>query len=229
MKSRFQEKKKILIIGGFNKAKSLAMSLLEKGYSVTAINKNYDDCERLAEVPKLNVINGDGSKLFVLEEANASKCDVAIALADSDEINLVICELCKKVYGVKKTVSLLSDPNKTDFFYQMGVDRVVCALNMITSIMEEQALMDEMTKMIPIDQGRIHIVELPILNGASITGKKLWELDLPKEIIIGCVLRGEKSLIPRGDTRVMEGDILLIIASDKSKIEELKELMMQDV
>lgn len=216
--------KRILIIGGFNKARSLANSLIKKGYRVTVINKIYEDCEKLAEIQKLNVIYGDGSKKFILENAEAQTCQVAIALTGSDETNLVICEMCKKFFNVKKTVAMLNDPSKTDFFYQMGIDRVVCALNMITNIMEEQAVMDEMNKMIPVDEGRIHIMEIPIQKNSEMVGKKLWELNLPKEIIIGCILRGDQSLIPRGDTRVKEGDILLIITSDKNKLEEVKEL-----
>ena len=106
----------------------------------------------------------------------------------------------------------------------MGIDRVVCALNMITNIMEEQAVMDEMTRLIPVDEGRIQILELPIPKNASVAGKKLWELNLPKEVIIGCILRGDRSLIPRGDTRLIEGDVLLIITSDKNKLDQIKEL-----
>ena len=95
---------------------------------------------------------------------------------------------------------------------------------MITHIMEETALMDEMTNMIPIGEGRLHIAETAILHNSSLIGKKLWELNLPKEIIIGCILRGEQSLIPRGDTSVKEGDILVTITSDKDKLDAVKEL-----
>ena len=225
MKWKQQEKDRILIVGGFHKAKSLAASLIKKGYKVTAVNKNYEHCERLAEIERLNVIYGDGSKSFVLEDADAARHKVIIALTDSDESNLVICQMCKQIYHVQKTVCLLNDPQKTEFFYEMGVDRVVCALNMITNIMEEQAIMDEMTEMIPIEEGRIHIVEIRVPKDADAIGKCLWELNLPKEIIIGCVLRGDKSLIPRGDTRLMAGDNLLIIASDKGKMQQIKELM----
>ena len=114
-----KEQGNILIIGGFHKARSLANSLLKKGYHVTVVNKEYADCEKLAEVSKINVIYGDGSKRFILEDAGASDCKVAIALTSSDENNLVICEMCKQFFHVKKTVALLNDPSKTHFFYQM--------------------------------------------------------------------------------------------------------------
>lgn len=224
MWAKRKEGKNILIVGGFHKARSLANSLLKKGYRVTVVNREYADCEKLAEISKLNVVYGDGSKKFILEDAGASECQVAIALTADDETNLVICEMCKDFFKVKKTVALLNDPAKTNFFYEMGVDRVVCALNMITNIMEEQAVMDEMTTMIPLDEGKIHIVEVPILRGSKVAGKKLWELNLSREVIIGCILRGDRSLIPRGNTRLTEGDVLLIITSDQKKLAEIKEL-----
>ena len=223
MFARNKEEKGILIIGGFNKAKSLSSSLIKKGYRVTVVNKNYDHCEKLAEIDKLRVIYGDGSKKFILEEAKAGDHQIAIALTPSDETNLVICEMCKKYFDVKKTVCLLNDPSKTDFYYKMGIDRVVCALNMITNIMEEQALMDEMTRRISVDEGRIHVLEIPVTKDSKIAGRKLWELNLPKEVIIGCILRNDQSLIPRGDSRINEGDILLIITSDEKKLREIKE------
>ncbi|MGN0312981.1 MAG: potassium channel family protein [Lachnospiraceae bacterium] len=224
MWKKTKEHRNILIIGGFEEARSLAVSLLKKEYHVTVVNKDFGACEKLVENGKLNVIYGDGSKKFILEEARAGECQVVIALTDSDETNLVICEMCKEYFGVKKAVSILSDPSKTDFFYQMGVDRVVCALNMITNMMEEQALMSEMMNMMPIDEGRIQIAELAIGQDSPIIGKKLWEINLPKEIIIGCILRENRSLIPRGDTRVLLGDVLVIITSDKNKLSAVKEL-----
>ena len=89
---------------------SLSTSLIKKGYRVTGVNKNYDHCEKLAEIDKLRVIYGDGSKKFILEEAKAGDHQIAIALTPSDETNLVICEMCKKYFDVKKTVCLLNDP-----------------------------------------------------------------------------------------------------------------------
>ncbi len=52
----------------------------------------------------------------------------------------------------------------------------------------------------------------------------MWEIELPQEVIIGCVLRGEKSLIPRGDTRILAGDMLILISSDKQEMNAIKKL-----
>ncbi len=107
-----RKRQNILLIGGRSKARSMAMSLLEQGYRVTVININYDDCMKLAEINGLNVIHGDGTKPYILDEAGAAGCDIAIALTSKDTDNLVACQLCKKQFSVPKTVSLVADPNK---------------------------------------------------------------------------------------------------------------------
>ncbi|MCL1835446.1 MAG: NAD-binding protein [Oscillospiraceae bacterium] len=217
-------KKRVLLIGGFHRTKSLATSLINKGYHVTAINKNIDDCKSLAEIDKLTVFNGDGSKPFILEDANAYNADVAIALTEQDDDNLVICELCKKKYNVKKTVAIISDPQKTEFFYRMGIDSVVCAITAIAGIIEQQAFLDEMATLVPVGDGRIKIAQVQISQAAPAVGKKVFELSLPKEVIIGCILRGDKSVVPRGDTRIHSGDVLVLISTDEHEIAAVREL-----
>ena len=217
-------KKRILLIGGFSRTKSLAVSLIKKGYHVTAINKDMDNCKSLAEIDKLTVFHGDGSKPYILEDANAYNADIVIALTEQDEDNLVTCELCKKKYNVKKTVAIISDPKKTDFFYRMGIDSVVCAITAIASIIEQQAFLDEMATLAPVGDGRIKIAQVPISQSAPAVGKKLWELGLPKDVIIGCMLRGDKSMVPRGDTRIHSGDILVLISTDEHEMAAVREL-----
>ena len=207
----------VLLVGGRSKAKSLAQSLLKKGYRVTVINKDLPDCEKLAENEKLIVIHGDGTKPYVLEDAGAGNVEIAIALTPRDEDNLVICELCKKKFRVSKTLSLLSDPQKTDFFYKMGVDSVVCAISAVTSIIEQQAFMEEMAKAIPIGEGRVQLLEVPITETDPAAQKQVWEINLPKEVIIGCILRRDQTLIPRGDTRILAGDILVLISGKEQE------------
>ena len=209
---------KILLIGGRSKAKSLALSLIGQGYRVTVINGSREDCMELAQIKGLTAYCGDGTKPYVLDEAGAAECRIAIAMMSKDEDNLVACQLCKKKFNVTKTVSLVSDPKKTEFFCQMGVDSVVCAISAVTSIIQQQAFIDEMVSIIPVGYGRVQIVEVQIPEKAPCSGKKLWEIALPKEVIVGCVLRGDQTLIPRGDTRIHEGDTLVVIAGNGQEL-----------
>ena len=221
---KLSEKRRVLLLGGKNKAKSLALSLLSQGYKVTLINSSLEECQQLAEIKNLSVYNGDATKPYVLDEAGAADCDIAIALTSQDQDNLVACQICKRIFHVKKTVSLVSDPQKTEFFHQMGVDSVVCAISAVTSIIQQQAFIDEMVNIIPVGYGKVQIVEVPIPGGSPIDGKKLWEIDLPKEVVVGCILRRDQAIIPRGDTRVTSGDTLVVIAGNGQELAAIQVL-----
>ena len=184
MRSSVSDKNRILLAGGFHKVKSLALSLIRKGYKVTVINKNYADCHSLAEIQAMEVIYGDASK----------------------------------------TVALVNDPKKTEFFYSMGIDSVVCAINVVAGIIEQQAFMDEMATRIPLGSGRVGITEVFISPTAPAAEKRIWELDLPRDAIIGCILRGEESMIPRGDNRIFPGDTLVVISTSDQEKEVIRKL-----
>lgn len=217
-------KKHAVLIGSFNRAKFLAQSLLKKGYAVTVVYNDMEKCKILAENEKINVIYGDETKPFILEDANVHNADLVISLTNRDEDNLVICELCKKKFNVKKTISVLNDPLKTEFFYKMGVDSVICEVNAIANIIEQQAFYEGIVTKIPSGEGRINIAEVPILQTSPCVGKKIWEVNLPEHVIVGCVVRGDESFIPRGDTRIEFGDKLVLISSIDSEMEAIKEL-----
>jgi len=215
-------KKHIFIIGGFSHTKSLATSLIKKGYRVTAINKDVNKCRALAEIEKLDVFFGDGSKPFVLEDAHAHGADMAIALTNKDADNLVICQLCKKKFNIKKTVAVVSDPKKTEFFYRMGIDAVVCAITAIAGIIEQQALIEEMESFSQLEHGNIKLTHLTISGTAAAADKKLREINVPKNAIVGCILRGDKSIIPSGNTKILSGDTLIIITTEEYEASTVK-------
>ena len=106
----------------------------------------------------------------------------------------------------------------------MGIDSVVCAISAITNIIEQQAFLDEIATLVPIGEGRIRIKQVYIPQSAPAVEKKLWEINLPKDVIIGCILRGEKSMIPRGDTRILAGDIVVLLSIAEKETAAVQEL-----
>ena len=218
-------KKKILLIGGMEKAKVLGKSLVNKGFKVTIINKDYDDCMELARLKGVSVINGDGTKPCILDEAGVEECDFSICLSSKDEDNLTASEICKKKYNVPKTVSLLSDPSKKDLFYAMGIDSVVSATQTVTNIIEQQAFIDQMTNIIPIGTGQAQIMEVAVRKESPVEGKKIKEITFTKGAIIGCIMRGSKTIIPGGDTELLKNDVLVVIADSTNEKEVLNKIV----
>lgn len=205
-------KNKIIIIGGFRKTKILAVDLLKKGYKVIAVNDNREHCQLLSEIDGLKVYCGDGTLPSVLLDAGVKNCRTAIAIMDNDEDNLVTCQLCKKRFGIQKAISLVGNPNKTDFFRRMGVDSVICAVERITDIIRQQATIDKISNSFVVGEGKVNISEVKMESGYPVINKMLKDIGLPNDIIVGCILRGERAMIPRGETTILAGDILLLIS-----------------
>ena len=218
-------KKKILLIGGMEKAKVLGKSLVNKGFKVTIINKDLDDCMELARLKGVSVINGDGTKPCILDEAGVEDCDFSICLSSKDEDNLTASEICKKKYNVAKTVSLLSDPSKKEFFLKMGIDSVVSATQTVTNIIEQHAFVDEMTNVIPLGEGQARIIEVTVAKNSPVEGKKIKEITFPKGAIIGCIMRDNKTIIPGGDTELRGNDMLVVIADSANENEVINKLV----
>lgn len=212
-------KKRVFLFGGYSKAKSLAVSLLKRGYAVTAINSDRQNAEILAQIPALTVYEGDATSPRVLEDANLWNADFAIALTDYDADNLVACLLAKRLFNVQKTFSLITNPEKTELFHDAGVDTVVCAITSLTAIIEQTALVSEISTLVPLGDGSIKISQIVIPENAAVSGEQLMNLAIPKNAVVGCVIRGDKGIIPRGDTVIRAGDTVVLIAerSDETK------------
>ena len=91
---------KVLIVGGRGKADFLMNSLLDKKNSVTLIHDDEEYCRQLARKYDTTIICGDGTKRYILEEAEIENQDIVIALTPKDCANFVICQLAKKVYAM---------------------------------------------------------------------------------------------------------------------------------
>ena len=68
-------------------------------------------------------------------------------------------------------------------------------------------------------------IELPPDAGA--VGRTLGELELPKGALVVAVLRerGERAFVPRGDTKLQAGDVLLVLGEREATLEKVKEAL----
>ncbi|MCR5095737.1 MAG: NAD-binding protein [Erysipelotrichaceae bacterium] len=215
-------RKNIVIIGGKTQSRSLAEILLHKNHRVTVISPDESLCERLREIDGLNVIYGDGRISEVLEDADINQFDIAITMHDHDADNLVTCEMCKKVYGVAKTISVVSDVNRKVLFDAMGVDSVISATNLIAQTLEQQTLSDQLSRIVPTADDRIRISEILVTEKSKVLGKTLADIHLPNQTIIGCIIRNNEVIVPSGSTTINLGDNVLLITTAEKEDEAVK-------
>jgi trk system potassium uptake protein TrkA len=204
-------KKRALIIGSASNAVYTTDFLISKGYRVAVISNSLEDAKRIAESTTALVLCGDATLPEVLQESGMQHADVALSLLSTDEDNFVASLLCKRILSIKTAITVLKDVKKLGDFYQAGIEFVICEALSITSALNQQDFLDGMATLVPISGGRVNVVEVPIYETAPVAGKKLWEIELPNDVIVGCILRKEHSIVPRGDTRILSGDTLILL------------------
>lgn len=215
---------KIVIVGNGAKVNFLADSLLKKGHQLVIINNNIDECEKLSETKDAVVIYGEGSKKFILEDANVFGYDLMIAVKSNDPDNLVICLLAKKILGIKRAFATVSNPRNVEVFKKLGINTAVSATYELSNIIEQMAFADQIIHYMPLDEEKLRLLEVIVERDSNACGRQIMELGLPKDSIIGCIVRGSNTIVPNGRTEIHEGDKLLIFTNKSSHEATLRAL-----
>ena len=125
---------KIAVALGGEYADFLIGLLMEKKYKVTVIDPDKAFCEHLCASYNVNAVLGDPCRQFILEEAGIRNYDVILALGREDTDNFEICQMCKKVFGIKKAVCVVKNPRNVEVFRQLGMDMVINIPEMIADM-----------------------------------------------------------------------------------------------
>ncbi|MFC0270620.1 potassium/proton antiporter [Metabacillus herbersteinensis] len=103
----------------------------------------------------------------------------------------------------------------------------------ITPLANYLKLSEGETKIVPhslelISIGKTHneMIELVVSKNAALSGKELTEISLPTDSLITAVIRDEKLITPRGDTKIFAGDTLYMLVSKKNR-ELVKQLIQE--
>ena len=129
----------IIVVGGGNVGRNLAEKISVHNY-VTLIEKDPDTSERLACQINILVIQGDGCDIELLKQAGIAKADVVAAVTGSDVDNLVICQIAKDIFHVKRSVAKVNDPKNEKIFYQLGVDVAIGSTAIIAKVIEDEVI-----------------------------------------------------------------------------------------
>lgn len=217
---------KVLIIGAGNLGYYLAKNLLEKGDKVSVIEIDKSRCEFIKNELNIPVIRGDGTTPEALEKAAPDRFDAVVVVTGKDEDNLIACEIAKKQFGVKKTVSRSNNPKNASLMKRMGIDIVVDTTQIITDLVEHEIDGAAVQVMANISNSDAVISEYKIPDKWKKSGKSVMELDIPPDCVLIYILRNNSLMIPRGNTIIMAGDEItaLAIGSADRKLKKIFEI-----
>lgn len=205
-------KLRIIMIGGSKTVYFLARQFVERGDHVTIINREHDRAKELAEHTRAIVVYGEGSDVDRLEEAGARRADILLALTAHDEDNLIACQLAQKIYGVPRTMAVVNDPENEEVFQQLGITTVFSATRIIAQMIDQFAHFDDITTLLPIAQGRINVTDVRLDATSPAIGRTLQEVELTEGSLVAAILRNDDTIIPRGNTRLLVDDHLILIS-----------------
>jgi len=212
---------KILIIGGGNIGFNLAKNLEETLDStrVKIIEKNKERAELIAgELNNTIVINGDALDEEVLVEANLEEVQTVLALTNDDEDNLMISVLVEKFTkdigeaNDKRTMALINKPNYSLLQSSLKIDDLIDPrMNTVSSILKH-IHKGTIENAYSILNGEYEIIEAEIIESSELINKELKNSNLPDEIRVGAILRGEEVIIPRSNFVFKKEDIVVFLA-----------------
>lgn len=214
--------KKIMIMGGSRIAVQLAMRIGDY-YKITIIESDLSRCEELADkLPDCNIIHGDGRNFELLEEEGIEEMDAFVALTESSETNILGC-LVAKEYGVKKTIAEVENIQFISEAEALNIGTIINKKLLASSRIFQFLLDSDSTNAKCLALADAEVTELVAKKGSKITGAKIKDLNLSRDLTIAGMLRDGKGYLVQGDTQIQEGDhvVVFCLSGAIHKVEKL--------
>lgn len=211
--------KETMIVGGGETSFYLADLLLQTGFDVKIVEKKPERCDELCDLlPKATIINGDGTENRLLLEEGLENIGSFVSMTNIDEENVML-----SLYAKSKTEGkVITKINRMEY------DDVIGALDLGTIIYPKDITADHIVKFVRatnnsigsdietmhrILDGKAEALEFKIKENSPVLNKTLESLNLKQNIIIACINRNGKIIIPRGQDVIMPGDGVIVVTA----------------
>ena len=222
-KGKYTDLQKVMIIGGGKTGFYLAGMLSEFGAAVKIIEKSKDRCHYLStHLDDVMILHGDATDLDLLEEENLDGMDAVVTATGFDEDNLLLA-LTAKQHKVEDVIAKVSRTSYVEIISAMGIDMALNPLDITTNDIIRYVQSSKTVVSSQLIQGQAEIVEVIATSHMKIIDEPLKNLELPDTFLVAAIHRGNKLIIPTGDTIIREDDRVIIISliSDLKVTEKL--------
>ena len=214
--------KRVMIVGGSAIGFYLADSLSSKGYKVKLAEKDSKRAEELATLlPKVTVIEGDGTQHEILVEEGIEAMDAFVALTDIDEENMIVSMFANKM-KVKKTITQIHGSNLYNMLGELGIKNTVSPSKIVADrILSYVRALDNtrgsnVLTLYRLVNDKVEALEFAVKKQSALYGKPLKDLSLKKNCLIACIIRGEQVIIPNGSSTIEVGDNVVVVTTHKN-------------
>ncbi len=211
--------KKVMIMGGCRTSIYLTRMLTDCGMDVTLIERNRRRCDELCDlIPGTHIVCGDATRSDVLIEEGILNTDAFVALTGDDGDN-IITSMYVRNCNVGKIVAKVNRSHFSDILEQSGLDSIVTPKQIVAQQIARyvramsNSMGSSMETLYRLADGKVEALEFKVSENSRCVGIPLKDLKLKPDIIISAIIRGNKTLIPDGSTRILSGDHAIIFTA----------------
>jgi trk system potassium uptake protein TrkA len=217
---------RVFILGGKQLGILVAEHLEQQGVRVKLFETDAARCEKVASILKdTMVVHGDGTDAATLVEEGVEGVDAYLALTHDDEQNLIAAMLARRL-GAKKLVALINRLNYLPLAHRLGIHSTVSLRLTTVDRILQFARRGDVQSVTTFGDEAAEAIELTAPPRWKHSGKRLRDIEFPREVVAGALMRKNgEVVVPRGNDVIEEGDRILFFTSEKA-LPKLEEMMM---
>jgi len=208
----------VVIVGAGKVGLNVARSLTHMGHEFIVIEQRRSRYDLLRPELEERLLFGDGTEMWVLEEAGIVRCDLVVAVTGDDEDNVVIAQLAKLEYNVPKVVARVNNPRNQQTFDLLDVDATVCAATMMISMIQHELPSHQFVPLLSLKRENVELVEIEVSDDSPSAHLAINDIRLPDGVLVTAILREGTALLARGSEVLLPGDqVLCLLAPGREK------------
>ena len=204
--------KRVMLLGGGHTARILAERLQQRGAFVTIVERKPERARELAErLEHCVILEGEITDADLLAEEEVGRQEVVIALTGEDDANILAC-LFAKAAGAAETVAVVHRLALLPLVHEAGIDVAISPRTAVAYAVLRFARGGDLSSVTTFLEGEGEIIELLVGEESVADGAVIAELPLPKDVLVGAIVRDGNAEIARGRTKLREADRVIAFA-----------------
>ena len=223
---------KIIILGSGQVGSSIAEILSKEENDITVVDRNRKILDTIQDRMDIRTIQGDASSPEVLRQAGAGDVDLILAVTNSDEVNMVACQVAHSLF---KTPTKIARVRSSDYLdhpelfckESIPIDVIISPEQIVTDQIHRLIEHPGALQVIDFAQGKIRLVGLRAYYGGALVGHELKDLKdhLPLvKVRVAAIYRQNRAIIPTGKTTIEADDEVFFIATQEDIRTVMQEL-----
>ena len=224
---------KILILGAGQVGGTLAENLASENFDITVVDTNGDRLRELRDRLDIQTIEGMASRPDVLRAAGAQDADMLVAVTNSDEVNMVACQVS---FSLFKTPTKIARIRASAYTTQAGglfskehmpIDVLINPEQVVTEHIERLIQFPGALQVLDFAQGRAQLVAVKAYEDGPLVGQALATLreHVPGvDTRVAAIFRRDRAIMPQGDTIIEADDEVFFIAAKRDITAVMSEL-----